>query len=225
MRPVINSSKEFIQNFWKHYKLFEEDLLETERYVTLSQDNFDTYSVEYNKLYLSICSEVDVVLKLISQQLGKPDVDKIDDYFFISLKCVGLKNEKVKLIEEEFIINPWNGWEIGNPPIWWTFYNKVKHERLTICNNPNSPANGKPYYKMANLQNVLTALAGLYILEFYCLLIYCIKNQPDNYNCMLPIFKSKIFTLTEWHGCCQSFIGEFVDKKIIESIILRKIQL
>lgn len=46
----------------------------------------------------------------------------------------------------------------GNTPAWWSAYNKVKHNRITL---------GSPdiNYEKANLGNVMHAFAALYILE------------------------------------------------------------
>lgn len=46
-------------------------------------------------------------------------------------------------------------------PSWWTSYNNVKHHRISPAANSNSKAN----YHEANLGNVISAFAALYILE------------------------------------------------------------
>lgn len=46
----------------------------------------------------------------------------------------------------------------SDTPIWWTSYNKVKHNRITLNNKDTN-------YEKANLGNVVKALAALYILE------------------------------------------------------------
>ena len=46
-------------------------------------------------------------------------------------------------------------------PAWWSSYNKVKHSRMSPTVNPGDEAN----YTKANLGNVLSAFAGLFLLE------------------------------------------------------------
>ena len=77
---------------------------------------------------------------------------------------------------------PFNSWNASQSPIWWTNYNKLKHGRL---NN----------FMVGNLENVLSALAALYILERYQLKNIVnkssSKNEPD-----IPDIPSKIFNLS-----------------------------
>lgn len=44
-------------------------------------------------------------------------------------------------------------------PRWWTAYNKVKHERTSHYQN------GKTNYCRANLENLISAMAALFVLE------------------------------------------------------------
>ena len=44
---------------WDYYLVLERELVNSFNYVELSNDNFSTYSVEFAKMLLSICSEFD----------------------------------------------------------------------------------------------------------------------------------------------------------------------
>lgn len=44
------TTSEFKKNYINHYLLLEKDFQLTTEYVTLSEDNYDTYSVSYLKL-------------------------------------------------------------------------------------------------------------------------------------------------------------------------------
>ena len=56
-----------IKNFWEYYRELEDEFLLTRRYVDFSDENFNTFSVEYLKLYQAVCSEIDVIGKAMAQ--------------------------------------------------------------------------------------------------------------------------------------------------------------
>ncbi|OOE41692.1 hypothetical protein BZG00_01610 [Salinivibrio kushneri] len=53
---------------WQHFLSLEKDFVETVEYVELSDENALTYSIAYTKLYLAICSETDVIAKLVCKK-------------------------------------------------------------------------------------------------------------------------------------------------------------
>lgn len=143
-------------DYWNYFLALERDLENLSRFIEFSEDNFKCYSLEMTRLLFAASSEVDVVAKLICKQLNpSSNADKIDEYrkeiqpsysniseFFIEIPRFGLK------------LQPWDNWNNGKNPLWWNAYNKVKHVRSS-------------YFKMANLKNVLNAVAGLYIFVLY----------------------------------------------------------
>jgi hypothetical protein len=139
--------------FWQYFIAIESDLEKTARYVEMTEANFGTYSVEYAHILLSAASEVDVISKLLCQEL-EPNwsPQKINEYqecilsqypnfhsFEVLVPRYGLKRK------------PWEAWERGETPMWWKSHNKVKHER-------------SDYFTEANLENTLDAVSGLYCL-------------------------------------------------------------
>jgi len=48
---------------WPYYLSLESDVDKLSRYIEFTEDNYSTYSVELVRIFLSICSEVDVVMK------------------------------------------------------------------------------------------------------------------------------------------------------------------
>ena len=60
----------FLKNYWRYYKELEIELLSTSRYVEFVEDNFSTYSVEFLKLYQAVCSEIDVIGKMMAFQVN-----------------------------------------------------------------------------------------------------------------------------------------------------------
>lgn len=218
----------FIRQYWSFFETLENDFIATERYVSLDEENFDTFSIEYNRLYQSVCSEIDVVAKYLCKLLGNDKAKKIHQYCeTITTHCGMFTSEEVT-VKHAITIKPWDKWAMvgklqSNNPEWWTLYNKVKHNRQSLCTDSASKWNNKPYYKCATQQNVLLSLAGLYTLEFYCLLLICKQDciSSDDkansvYNAMLPLFSSKLFSMPSWDGCRFSFLGEYIDKNVIE---------
>lgn len=169
------NTRTFIRQYWNFFETLEDDFIETERYVSLDEDNFDTFSIEYNRLYQSVCSEIDVVAKYLCELLGDSKANNIVQYCAtITTHCGKFTSEAVA-VKQLITITPWDKWAVigksqSDNPEWWTLYNKVKHNRQSLCTDSNSKWNNKPYHKCATQKNVLLSLAGLYILEFYCLL-------------------------------------------------------
>ena len=223
------NTQNFIKQYWNFFETFEDDFIATERYVSLDEENFDTFSIEYNRLYQSVCSEIDVVAKYLCELLGNSKANNIAQYCEVITTHCGMFASEEVAVKHFITIKPWDQWTVigtarSNNPEWWTLYNKVKHNRQSLCTDSNSRWNNKPYYKCATQENVLLSLAGLYALEFYCMLIICKKDviADDDvansvYNAMLPLFDSKLFSMPSWCGCHLSFIGEYIDKNIIEN--------
>ncbi len=179
--------EDFLNIYWKYYLNLEEEFLSTIRYVSLDEQNAKTFSIEYIRQYLSICSEIDVFLNKITS--GNNIVD------YVNYIC----NDEFykKIIEEEIVVNS-SKWTLepykllidtdtkmpknsdnSDEKTWWGLYNKVKHERVD-------------FYIYANLNNVITSLAALYTIEVY----YFNHNyyiDIDNDESM-PYPKSKLFS-------------------------------
>lgn len=177
--------KEFEKIHIDYYLLLEEDFKETFKYVSLSEDNFNTYSSAYLKLLLTIGSEVDVLLPLIAKIY---DSNCKENGYGCS-KTI-LKNEpEFKEIEFslhncDIVLNPW---KCDVYPEWWTVYNELKHNRSSFSKelDPN-----KKNYQLANLKNVIKALSGLYSLE---ILAYRKLAINENNKLIVPKIKT-IFT-------------------------------
>jgi len=140
---------------WSYYFSLEDDLMETNRYVEICEDNFDTYSTQFTRLLLAAASEVDVVAKMLCKQIdphGKPK--NIDDYRRVIVPAFpAILAIQMGIEWNPLRIKPWESWARSTPtnPDWWCAYNGVKHER-----NAN--------FKDGNLRNALAAIASLYCL-------------------------------------------------------------
>lgn len=206
MESRIVSRNEFIQRYWKYYLMLENNFLDTERYLTIDELNFDAFSNEYIKQYQIICSEIDVIVKSYCKVMDPTfRGNKINAY----CKCVtdnnpDFKNRKIKVKDSHIVLFPWKDWTYtsepqtnGNlkitskNPDWWQKYNKIKHTRTTINNET-----GLPYYKLANQKNVLHSLAALFQLELYYfrkLQQTLFPNDPD-----MPDPPSELFEIENW---------------------------
>lgn len=60
----------FLKNYWRYYRELENEFLSISRYVEFTEDNFSTYSVEFLKLYQAVCSEIDVIGKMMASQVN-----------------------------------------------------------------------------------------------------------------------------------------------------------
>ena len=173
--------KQYIKSYWVYYTELEKQMLETRRYVDFSEDNFQTYSVEYLKLYQAVCSEIDVFAKTLATELD-PDFDSdksnITKWWFVIQDWYEKQEIKAVSFCKEFELNPWENykteWVIGKKkqrycrivkedniktPEWWDAYTDVKHKRTVL------DSKGILNYKKANLKNLSSAFAALYILE------------------------------------------------------------
>lgn len=54
---------------WNYFLALEKDLKNISRYIEFSKDNEETYSIELSHILLSASSEVDVVMKLLCEQI------------------------------------------------------------------------------------------------------------------------------------------------------------
>lgn len=203
------TSAVFLKQCWKYYLMLESDFSAQQRYITFEADNFSTYSLELSKQYLSICSEIDVICKQYCKHLDPAkSADTIDKYADIILQInPEITASKISLKEDAaLVLMPWNDWKLKTidsttqttineytSPGWWVLYNKVKHQRLDI-NSQQSETD--LYYKSANLENVITALAGLFALEmqFYKSLVI----HECAHSITIPPESSKFFSFDDW---------------------------
>jgi len=208
-KPEINSSI-FIKSYWNYYLELEQQLYDVRRYVDFSNKNNNTFSLEFLKLLQAICSEIDVVAKVI-------DTYEFDDFnggtiakwgYYLQQILPNLITTEVKF-NDDYPVCPWKNWELTSEtkedknnknnknktiyklktkgarhPEWWTAYNKSKHERTSPYNNSNIN------YNRANLKNVVSSLAALFIIEsLFCEYIF----KKENVN--LDKRDSKLFKI------------------------------
>lgn len=188
------SCEQFDNLYWVNYVALEKEFLQTCKYVTLSDDNFDTYSSSYLKLLLEIGSEVDIVLKEYCKMLDASFAGStVSDY----RACVlahepSYLNQKVMVNEGMINLTPWDNRDANGDyisPFWWKAYNKCKHCRTEVG---MIEGQNKEYYKFANLKYTLNALAGLYQTYIF---LYKILADSEGKEIKVPLPGSRIFRL------------------------------
>ena len=170
----------FVKSYWNYYLELEDQFIATKKFVEFDVSNFTTYSVEYLKLFQAVCSEIDVVAKILAEEydvafkkLENKNIQKWGYYLQSAYPC--LETISV-LFNNEFSLYPWQNWKYEKytdkngalryrllhgkeTPFWWTAYNKVKHERTSHFKD------GKVNYSRANQKNLIYAFAALFVLE------------------------------------------------------------
>lgn len=147
---------------WEYFVLLEQDLERASRFVEFTEDNFDTYSVEFAHVLFSAAAESEVMMKRLcgffqpgkeAENIGQcRDILLDDDDDPDNRRLQFFWRIRVGLPRFGLVLQPWAGWRTkkGTLP-WWGDYNKVKHERHR-------------QFQRANLRNALNAVAALFLL-------------------------------------------------------------
>lgn len=173
--------QQFAKNFWKQYLLLEKDFLETDEFVTIDKSNYKTFSRRYVYLFLTICSEIDSIAVEYCRILDRKPTNLALRIRTITTKTPRIKNECAitKYPYEGIKLTPFQAFDGKVTAEWWRNYNLVKHARAA------EPPNSIPNSQLANLKNVLMAMAALYIL---CQNLYKHLGESD-----LQLEPSKLF--------------------------------
>ncbi|MCQ8129390.1 hypothetical protein [Methylomonas rivi] len=143
---------------WRYFVLIEKDLEKTSRYIEICEDNYSTYSNQIAHSLMASASEFDVLAKSICEKLNPTGTHgSINQYFeTINAFAPDVLGTEISLPRFGISFSPLGDWKKGEPPGWWTAYNKVKHHRDTE-------------FKMANLCNLLGSIGSLLIIcaKFY----------------------------------------------------------
>ena len=144
--------------YWEYFLSIESDLDKCSRYIDFSNNNFDTYSVEFARIIMAAAAEFDAVAKefckLIDPASNASNICQYADE--ILQKYPHLVDIEMALYRYDISVKPWDSWSSTNSPSWWQAYNKIKHDRTA-------------HFDLANLENAINAVAGLLsgILYFY----------------------------------------------------------
>ena len=141
----------------------EEDLDALSKFVDFS-GNDDVFSIEIARLFLSSCSEVDVILKQLCSAINQQsNASSINAYYTEIINSIPqFINFEVTIPRLGLSLTPWIDWQDNQPPFWWQHHNKVKHHRHSN-------------FEKANLKNCLNSVAGLYVA-----VLYLYQQQAEN---------------------------------------------
>ena len=156
--------KEVFTIYIRSYKLHEKRLKEISEYVAISKLNFDTFSDRFILMFLSVCSEVDSVADEFCKKLGAENPKE----------RYGINNKVSRILADHkdmknwlcltrspyecIKIAPFANFKDSEAAGWWKDYNSVKHNRT------GAGENGVHNFRLANLKNVLYAMAAFFLL-------------------------------------------------------------
>lgn len=141
---------------WNYLLALDRDMEVVSRYVEFTTENESVYSIELAHLLFAAASEVDVLAKLMCEQLDpRARRGNIDDYrAVLTAHPLQLATTSVFVPRYGMEFKPWDNWASNCNPDWWRSYNNVKHQR-------------DQYFKEATLKNALNALGALLLLSFH----------------------------------------------------------
>lgn len=150
----MNGVNEFdIIGSWFYFRSLSDDMAETARYVE-PKGQEDVFSIEFAKIIILSCVELESVLKAICASIDGKDGGSIGNYKEkVLAKYPGIVEAEVEIPRSGQKIKPFAGWE-ADRLLWWDAYNDVKHTR------------GKKF-NQASYKNAVYALSGLYIAILY----------------------------------------------------------
>jgi hypothetical protein len=163
---------------WRYFISLEKDLEATFRYVEPTSANYRTYSIEFTRIILTACSEVDVLAKVLCEAVTPGSAPKnIQDYRAIICQRFP-KFPTVKVLVPLFglALEPWKEWSEPSTPGWWADHNKVKHRR-------------HEHFALADLEHAVVSLGAL-----FCLVLYVHHDDVANSR-LRP--RASLFTVEE----------------------------
>jgi hypothetical protein len=146
-----------VDMYWNYFLSIEEDFLRVSKYVHFNTANNGCYSIEFARLILAACSEVDVVAKALTTLLTGASTESITQHMNALMpKLPDIPDRKVSMDRFGMDVMPWDNWQKNKSPDWWGSYNNIKHHRAE-------------HFQEANLENAFRAVAGLFLLLIYYL--------------------------------------------------------
>lgn len=199
----INYTTIFVKNYWNYYIELEKQLSDIRRYVDFSNKNNNVFSIEFLKLLQAVCSEIDVLAKFIDKYVY-PEFNGggIAKWGYFLKQIFPDISSQIVIFNDDYEVQPWAKWDLEKNtknkknctyrlknnckhPIWWTAYNKAKHERTSLYDKTNTN------YTRANLRNVVSAFAALFILENLCFEYISKKENVDIKRLQSSLFVNK----------------------------------
>ena len=111
--------QEYNANVWSFYLRLENDFIDSLNYVHFSPNNYSTYSIEFERLLLSICSEIDVLCKLLCKVIDpNRSPSKILEYANILCSFGNFVSTKVRFEKTALEVSPFSALTPQSSPSW-----------------------------------------------------------------------------------------------------------
>jgi hypothetical protein len=172
---------------WNYFLSVEDDLMRLSRFIEFNELNYECFSIENTRILIAAAAETEVICRQICKQLAPTSSannimefrdEIINGYPRFSQLSVSIPRYGITLL-------PWDSWnKPGNVPKWWTAYNKMKHERDS-------------HYHLASLENVLNAVAGLYVASLY---LHIDKVRSDTLRPRTLMLQPTVHPIGMWIG-------------------------
>lgn len=147
--------------YWESFKQLYSDLEESFRFVNPISDHFRVHSLRYYELLLRASTEFESLCKemVINYKLSNSDPKdmRLKHFYLLNAHFKNrLSNFKVGFIfPTPIFITPLEEWSNAHSLTWYAAYNKVKHNKADQI-------------VLANLENVLMSIAGLFVMIERC---------------------------------------------------------
>lgn len=145
---------------WNYFLALERELDVLSRYIEFDKRNFGSFSIETARILLAAGAECDVVCKMLCRRLQQGSkASSIGQYCqTIRGSYPHISDFRVLLPRFDISLTPWRNWRHQDRdksvPLWWTAYNKTKHQRDTR-------------YQDSSLKNALNAVSGLFVMVLH----------------------------------------------------------
>ena len=144
------------QNHLEYYMALESDLEKCSRYVDFSETNFTTHSLEFARIIMAACAEIDTIAKEFCNLINTQSTSRNILEYANEILSVSPNITKIEIASPRYNlkVKPWDSWGGTVSPNWWKANNNIKHDR---ANN----------YEDANFFNALSATGGLLSILLY----------------------------------------------------------
>jgi len=141
---------------WQTFLSIEQDLAASIPFVDFRSENYGTISVNFQKIILLSCSEIEAVMKMFCKTLDNTvSAKNIDGWRNVVISRYKFFPQiDVSIPKYSINLKPWSEWTSGKNPGWWTAYNKLKHDRSTE-------------FSRSTQEHAYQSLAGLFGLLLY----------------------------------------------------------
>jgi hypothetical protein len=141
---------------WRYFLALEQDVERTTRFVEPHPSNYRTFSIEFARLIISACSEVEVVAKVLCEAIDpRATATNMDQYRTIIHKRYPRIHETIVEVPRfDLRFEPWKEWGSGANPGWWKDHQLVKHQR-------------HKHFANADLEHCIVSTGGLFSLALY----------------------------------------------------------